>query len=126
MRFLLDANMPRTALQVLIAAGHSATHVRDLGLGAATDAVIDRYAQASGEILVTRDLDFSDTRAYPPEPSAGRLVLRVPDNSRADEIADLLSRFLAASELIPKIPGHLVVLDQNRVRFRPALVDHES
>lgn len=126
MRFLLDANMPRAALRVLVAAGHSAAHVRDLDMGAATDAVIDGYAQASGHILVTRDLDFADTRAYPPEPSAGRVVLRVPDNSRADQIADLLSRFLAASELIHQIPGHLVVLEQDRIRFRPALVEHES
>jgi len=98
MRFLLDANMPRAALRVLVAAGHSPAHVRDLDMGAATDAVFDQYAQASGHILVTRDLDFADTRAYPPEPSAGRLVLRVPDNSRADEIAELLSRFLGCGD----------------------------
>lgn len=126
MRFLLDANMPRVALRVLAAAGHSAAHVRDLNMGAATDAVIDHYAQASRHILVTRDLDFADIRAYPPEPSVGRVVLRVPDNSRADEIADLLRRFLTASELIHQIRGHLVVLEQNRIRFRPALVDRES
>ena len=100
MRFLLDANMPRAALRVLIAAGHSAAHVRDLDMGAATDALIAHYAEATDHILVTRDLGFADIRAYPPEPSAGRVVLRVPDSSRADEIADLLRRFLAASELI--------------------------
>ncbi len=126
MRFLLDANMPRAALRVLIAAGHSAAHVRDLDMGAATDAVIDQYAQAWGHILVTRDLDFADTRAYPPEPSPGRLVLRVPDNSSANEIADLLARFLAATDLVAQIPGHLVVLEEDRVRFRPAVTPDES
>jgi predicted nuclease of predicted toxin-antitoxin system len=125
MRFLLDANMPRAALRVLVAAGHSAAHVRDLDMRAATDAVIDQYAEATGHILVTRDLDFADTRAYPPEPSPGRLVLRVPDNSTANDIAALLSRFLTASDLIRQIPGHLVVLEPDRVRFRPALIPND-
>jgi predicted nuclease of predicted toxin-antitoxin system len=123
MRFLLDANMPRAALRVLIAAGHSATHVRDLDMGSATDDIIDNFAWASGAILVTRDLDFADTRAYPPEASPGRVVLRVSDSSKAEDIAHLLSCFLATPELLARISGHLVVLEPDRVRFRPALVD---
>jgi predicted nuclease of predicted toxin-antitoxin system len=126
MRFLLDANMPHSAMGVLMSAGHSANHVRDLGMGTATDNAIDQYAQASGAILVTRDLDFADTRAYPPESSAGRVVLRVPDNRTANDISDLLARFLAVAELISQIPGHLVVLEEDRVRFRPALVQDET
>jgi predicted nuclease of predicted toxin-antitoxin system len=126
MKFLLDANMPRAALRVLIEAGHVAEHVRDLGLGNATDERIDQLAQTEGWILVTRDLDFCDTRNYPPENSAGRVVLRVEDTSTAVEIAELLQRFLALPELVNRIPGHLVVLDTNRARFRPALISHES
>lgn len=126
MRFLLDANMPRSALSVLIAAGHSATHVRDLGMGRATDDMIDRHAQAIGAILVTRDLDFADTRAYPPEAAPGRLVLRVADHDTAESIAFLLERFLAVPDLVARIPGHLVVLERDRVRFRPALADDET
>lgn len=126
MRFLLDAKMLRAALQVLIAAGHSASHVRDLGVGASTDAVLDRYAQTSGDILVTRELDFADTRVCPPAMSPGRVVLRVTDNSTACDIAVLLGRFRNASDLIARIPCHLLVLEQDRVRFRPALVEHDA
>ena len=100
MRFLLDANMPRSALRALIAAGHSAAHVRDLEMGRASDDLIDRHAQATGAILVTRDLDFADTRAYPPETAPGRLVLRVADNDTAEAIADLLKRFLTLKDLV--------------------------
>ena len=39
----------------------------------------------------------------------------------ANEIAQLLKRFLMLPELVAHIPGHLVILDSNRVRFRPAL-----
>lgn len=51
-----------------------------MDMGRASDDLIDRHAQATGAILVTRDLDFADTRAYPPEAAPGRLVLRVADN----------------------------------------------
>ena len=121
MDFLLDANMPRSALGALTDAGHQAWHVRDIGLGDATDERIDRHAQAQGWILVTRDLDFCDIRNYPPEHTSGRLVLRVDDTSTAEDIAQLLQRFLILPELVGQIPGHLIILDSNQVRFRPAL-----
>ncbi|MDD5321511.1 MAG: DUF5615 family PIN-like protein [Methylococcales bacterium] len=121
MDFLLDANMPRSALRALTEAGHQAWHVRDIGLGDATDERIDRHAQAQGWILVTRDLDFCDIRNYPPEHTSGRLVLRVDDTSTAEDIAQLLQRFLLLPELVGQIPCHLAILDSNRVRFRPAL-----
>lgn len=126
MNFLLDANMPRSALRAFIDAGHQAWHVRDIGLGDAPDERIDRYARRQSWILVTRDLDFSDTRNYPPENSPGRLVLRVADTSTAAEIAQLLQRFLLMPELVNQIPAHLAILDANRVRFRPALPSRES
>jgi predicted nuclease of predicted toxin-antitoxin system len=125
MRFLLDANMPRSALRVLRAAGHEAAHVRDLAMGRATDDQIDLHAQATEAILVTRDLDFADTRVYPPETAPGRLVLRVADSDTAEAIAELLERFLALPDLVAQIPGHLVVLEQDRVRFRPALTEDQ-
>ena len=93
MDFLLDSNMPRSALRALTGAGHQAWHVRDIGLGDAPDERIDRHALTQGWVLVTRDLDFCDIRNYPPEHSPGRLVLRVDDTSTADEIPQLLKRF---------------------------------
>jgi hypothetical protein len=35
-KFLLDANMPRAALDVTRSRGHGVEHVRDIGLGDAT------------------------------------------------------------------------------------------
>lgn len=102
-------------------AGHEATHIRDIGLGNATDATVDQFAQDNRLVLITRDLDFCDTRIYPPETSAGRVVMRVPDTYIAKDIAELLSRFLTMTDLVNRIPGRLVVIDLNRVRFRPAL-----
>lgn len=121
MKFLLDANMPRSALVVLREAGHEANHVRDLGLGDATDACIDERARSMVAVIVSRDLDFADVRRFPPEPRPGLLVLRMPDSSTAADVVGLLSRFLSATALVHRIPGHLAILEPDRLRFRPAL-----
>lgn len=121
MKFLLDANMPRSSLAVLRDARHHADHVRDLGLGDATDVAIDAHAQLSAAIIVTRDLDFSDVRKFAPESRPGLLVLRAHDACTARDIADMLARFLELTELVEQIPGHLVILESDRVRFRPAI-----
>ncbi len=121
MKFLLDANMPRSALVVLREAGHEANHVRDLGLGDATDAAIDDRARAMDAVIVSRDLDFADVRRFPPELRPGLLVLRMSDASTAADVVGLLSRVLSATALVQQIPGRLAILEPNRLRFRPAL-----
>lgn len=120
MKFLLDANMPRTALTVLRARGHVVDHVRDCGLGDASDQRIAACAVETDAVLVSRDLDFADIRRFPPQSTQGILVLRVADASRAEEIADILARFLT-TDLVSHLPGHLVILESDRVRFRPPL-----
>lgn len=121
MRFLLDANMPHSALAAFEAQGHDAVHVRAIGLGDAEDEQVVAHASAEMRALVSRDLDFADVRRYPPESSPGYLVLRVPDTWIATQINGLLGRFLDMRELVDQIPGRLVILDSRQVRFRPAL-----
>lgn len=65
MRFLVDANMPRSAAGAVQRLGHDAVDVRDVGLGGADDAQIAAYAKEHKFTLVTRDFDFSDVRNYP-------------------------------------------------------------
>jgi hypothetical protein len=56
---------------------------------------------------------------YPPEQRFALLVLRVPDEATAAQIAEILDRFLASSDLVEELPGHPVILERDRVRFRP-------
>ncbi|WP_295433925.1 DUF5615 family PIN-like protein [uncultured Thiodictyon sp.] len=121
MRFLLDANMPRSVLALLLQVGHEAEHVKDIGFGDARDDEIAARACTDGAILVTRDLDFADVRRYVPQAAPGFLVLRVPDDWTAQQIVALLGRFLAMDSLVAALPGHLAILDQHQVRFRPPL-----
>lgn len=62
MRFLVDAQLPPALARVVAAAGHEAQHVADIGLEAASDAVIYDYARRHGYVLITKDGDFRERR----------------------------------------------------------------
>jgi predicted nuclease of predicted toxin-antitoxin system len=62
-RFLVDAQLPPGLVRHLIALGHDAEHVADVGLTAASDRRIWDRAVASGAILITKDEDFVTMRA---------------------------------------------------------------
>lgn len=121
MKFLLDANLPRAAQAALRGCRHEALHVRDLGLGDASDEVIATAAHSAGSVLASRDPDFADMRRFDPIQYPGISVLRIPDDTTAQEIAELLADFVRHHDLSRHIPGHLVILERGRVRFRPAL-----
>lgn len=121
MRFLLDANMPRRCMDVVQRHGHQAEHARDIGMGRAPDSQIAAYAKAQGMVLVTRDLDFADVRRYRPDDYHGLLVLRLPDDAVAEEIADILERFCRHEPWLLSLSGRLCILEQARVRFRPPI-----
>lgn len=121
MRFLVDANVPRSTLKLLQEFDHSAEHVRDIGLAASPDAQIALHARTVGSILITRDLDFADIRVYPLDASPGIIVMRLPDDAIADQICQLLRRFLKQVDLVDRVPRHLVILEAHRVRFPPPL-----
>lgn len=121
MRFLIDANMPRSAGEAFRRWGHEALDVRDLGMGGAADGDIARYAREQGLAIVTRDFDFADIRNYPPAAYRGLVVLEVPDDAVATEIVALLESFLRHEEWLAALSGRLAVVNSRRVRFRPPL-----
>jgi predicted nuclease of predicted toxin-antitoxin system len=122
MRFLVDANLPRLAIGALEARNHQVEFARDIGLAAAPDAQIAERARQTGAVILTRDLDFADTRRYPPDQYSGIVVMRVPDHFTAKEIVSVLERFLAEPRFVENLSGRIAVLDENRIRFRPPLL----
>ncbi|MGH8133334.1 MAG: DUF5615 family PIN-like protein [Steroidobacteraceae bacterium] len=121
MRFLIDANLPRSIVATVTALGHEVQFARDVGLAAAPDSEVAARAKAIHAALITRDMGFADVRRYPPEQYAGIVVLRLPDDLVGPEITRTVERFLRDAGLVSQLSGRLAIVEADRVRFRPAL-----
>ncbi len=116
--FLVDADCPHILVHLLRAHGQGGTHVREVGLGTAADEVILEYARDRGLIIVSRDLDWTDIRSYHAAEKPGFVVLRVPANFRAEQIAEVFRSFLESVE--PEtLHGALTIIEPGRYRLRP-------
>ena len=120
MRFLLDADLPRSASDTVRQHGHEAIDVRDIGLRDAKDAQIARHAQKEKLCLLTADQDFTDIRNYPPSRYSGIVVLSLPRNATSSYINKLLDSFLEQETLLTQLPGNLAIVEPGRVRLRRA------
>ena len=121
MRFLIDANMPRSTVELLKRHDHEAVDVRDIGMAGASDGDIAAYAQQNRLALVTRDFDFADIRNYPPAQYAGLLVLELPDDAVATFVLRVMESFVSQKELVEALSGRLAILEPARVRLRPPM-----
>ena len=63
MKFVIDQQLPATLASWFEKRGFEAVHVRDIGMRAAADAEIWRYALSHGAVVVTKDEDFATRRS---------------------------------------------------------------
>lgn len=119
MKFLLDANMPRSAASLLRELAHEVEDVRDVLPGGAADIAVAAHAIQQQAILVTRDFDFADIRNYPPQNFIGIIVLQLPDDANAPQVNRALRSFVENPALLARLPGRLAIVETWRVRFRP-------
>jgi hypothetical protein len=117
--FLVDASMPRGAVPVIVSRGNQASDVRDIGLGGAPDQDIAAYAQAQHLAILSRDFDFADIRAYPPDQYDGIAVIDLPSTATASTILGLVDTFLQQSQTLNDLPGRLAIIAPGRTRLRP-------
>ncbi len=112
MKIKLDENVHGGAVAVLTARGHDVCTVREEGLAGCPDAELARKVQAESRCLVTFDLDFADTRRYPPAEFAGLVVLRlrIPTGLRQIE---RINSFFAEK---PQLKGQLWIVEEDRAR----------
>jgi predicted nuclease of predicted toxin-antitoxin system len=118
MRFLIDADMPRSMADVIRRHGHQALDVRDVGPSLALDIDIAAYARSQRLCIVTGDFGFADIRIYPPTLYAGIIVLGLPRNASAAYINSLLDGVLGQAELVTQLPGKLAIVEAGRIRLR--------
>jgi predicted nuclease of predicted toxin-antitoxin system len=90
MRIKLDENIGNRGVELLRLAGHDVMTVRDQGLQGARDETLFDICAGEGRILVTLDHDFGQDLRFPPECSAGLVIVepesRVTQRSLLDRL----------------------------------------
>jgi predicted nuclease of predicted toxin-antitoxin system len=104
-RFLVDAQLSHKLSAWLIAQGHEAQAVREVGLQDADDGAIWRYAMQAGAAILTKDEDFAARSALATD-SPVIVWLRIGNCSN-----EALRNWLA-----PRLPGIVqLVIQGNRL-----------
>ncbi len=116
MKFKLDENVGRRGLEFLKASGHDVMTVWDQGLRGVTDEELFQICAAEGRVLVTLDRDFGQITRFPPEKSAGIVVLDLGQSATLQGIIGRLRDFLSVLES-HAVTGALWIVERGRVRI---------
>jgi len=87
MKVKLDEKLPLQIALDLRARTHDVQTVGEEGLSGLPDADVWQATQREGHILITQDLDFSDTRKFQPGTHHGIVLIRLRSPSRQNLIA---------------------------------------
>lgn len=117
MKFLLNMNVPRGLRGIFAAHGHSCRHAGDVGLARASDVEVMEAARATGEVIVTHDLDYGHLLAFSGETGPSVIIFRLPHG----RVQDLLVRLFSVWKEVegPLEQGAIVVLGPASLRIRP-------
>jgi len=115
LKFLLDADMPRSSAKLMRSLGYDIEDVRDIGLRSAKDKEIVRYALENKRIIITRNIGFGSTLRYPKHP--GAIIIRLPYNFTPREINRRLKNFLTSVNE-DEIKNSIIIVELTRYRKR--------
>jgi predicted nuclease of predicted toxin-antitoxin system len=114
-RLKLDENLGRSAVKVLVHAGHDVATVVGQGIPGARDEQLFRLCIDEGRALVTLDLDFSNPLRFDPTAASGIVVLRVPEPPGLSSLL-ACARRLAIQLETAEVAGRLWIVEADRVR----------
>jgi predicted nuclease of predicted toxin-antitoxin system len=114
-RIKLDENIGRRGQDLLRAAGHDVATVYDQGMGGAADEELFQLCATERRALVTLDHDFCQVLRFPPEQSAGIVVLELPPHPTADALLNRLRELLALLD-VRELANELWIVEPGRVR----------
>jgi len=100
----------------LLAAGHDALHVRDVGLGTAEDETIFDLALAEERVIISADTDFGSLLAERQESKPSFILFRRIADEPRQQLAILLANLESILEALDG--GSVVVIEQRRMRIR--------
>jgi predicted nuclease of predicted toxin-antitoxin system len=112
----LDENIPVSLGEALTLLGHDVQTVIGQGLTGRTDREIWTQCQLEDRLLITQDLDFSDSRKFQPGSHAGIVIVRLQNPGRV-VLFSLLSSIFRNHD-IEAWKGCFVVLSEIKIRIR--------
>lgn len=115
MKLKLDENLGRHTAEVLRAAGHDVSTVREEALTSASDQVVIEASRTEGRCLVTLDLGFGNPLLFDPRRFRGIAVIRLSPRPTAGELEEAV---LSLSQALAdrSIDGRLWVVQRGVVR----------
>jgi predicted nuclease of predicted toxin-antitoxin system len=116
LKLKLDENIGLRGVELLSGAGHDVATVRDQQLEGASDDVLFRVCAEEGRTLVTLDHDFGEILRFPPESSAGIVILELGPRATLASMHGRLGDFLALAETRSPV-GELWIVQPGRVRL---------
>lgn len=116
MKLKLDENIGRRGLELLRSAGHDVMTVREQSLQGTKDEALFQICAAEGRALVTLDRDFGQVLRFPPEKSAGVVILDTGPRATPQGLLDRMHDFLATLAAQP-LDGKLWIVEPGRVRI---------
>lgn len=116
MKLKLDENIGTIGQALLEADGHDVMTVSEQKLSGASDDRLYGVITAEQRVLVTLDRDFGEVLRFPPETTAGIVVLASQGRMTKSVIAARMAD-LAAMLRVEPIDGHLWIIEPGRLRI---------
>jgi predicted nuclease of predicted toxin-antitoxin system len=114
-RIKVDENIGKSGVALLRENGHDVLTVRDQQLAGAADELVFQACKAEGRTLITLDRDFGKVPRFPPDQTAGIVVLELGGPGSLDLLHDRLRDFLAITAR-RSVNGELWIVEPRRVR----------
>ena len=106
MKFIVDAQLPRSLSELLNQAGHDSIHTLDLLLKNATpDGQINKLSESEKRVVISKDTDFLDSYLIKGVPS--RLILVKTGNIRNAALLQLFRIHL--DRLVSLLDGNTLI-----------------
>jgi predicted nuclease of predicted toxin-antitoxin system len=118
MKIKLDENLPGELVDLFAAQGHDVHTVHGESLVGRDDEDIFEASIREGRLLLTQDMDFSDTRKFKPGTHPGVVLLRLHQPSRRKLLERI--RQILQPEAIETWDGCFVVISDRKLRVRRA------
>jgi predicted nuclease of predicted toxin-antitoxin system len=114
-RIKVDENIGGSGVDLLRQAGQDVMTVREQGLAGAADEVVFQACVAESRTLITLDRDFGQVTRFPPNQTAGIVILEMGGPASLRRLDDRLRDFLGLAATRP-IGGELWIVEPGRVR----------